>query len=467
MTGHAATWHVWQNSTFDGPGTAWSNAFHDVQSAVDAATPGDEVLVRPGIYATGGRTAPGMVLTNRVVIDKAIVVSSTDGPHDTIIEGCGGEGGDDAIRGVYMANGAILDGFTIRLGRTLLTSEDADEQGGGVYMADSACLVRNSIIRDNGAMYGGGVRGGNVHHTLIQENSYLTPPGMRSLGGGGAYQSTLYFCTIVGNYASDLGGGGGLLDCDATRCLIEGNGAAGGGGAAASRLYACVVRRNLASTGGGISGGEAYSTLIYSNDAYNAAGAENTLLVNCTVVENRASDKIGGVHSCTVVNSIVWSNRSNIAWHNPDYMAGSFSYSCTPVLPSGPGNIDQAPAFLDWANQDYRLTADSPCLDAGTTAHVEACPIDVEGNPRWFGTAPDMGASEACVLFGAIASSPPLLTITATVIPGRTYALEASIPGPALDWQPTEVEIEAETTPVTFEVETKDSIRQYRLVALP
>lgn len=41
----AATIHVWSGSPADGPGTTWGNAFHAVQSGVDAAGPGDTVLV--------------------------------------------------------------------------------------------------------------------------------------------------------------------------------------------------------------------------------------------------------------------------------------------------------------------------------------------------------------------------------------------------------------------------------------
>jgi hypothetical protein len=74
------TFYVATNSPVNGPGTDWSTAFRDIQSAVDVAQPGDVVLVTNGVYDTGGRAAAGMVLTNRVAVTNAIVVQSVNGP---------------------------------------------------------------------------------------------------------------------------------------------------------------------------------------------------------------------------------------------------------------------------------------------------------------------------------------------------------------------------------------------------
>ena len=85
----AATIYVWTNSPADGPGTAWSNAYHTIQAAVDAAASGDTVLVTNGVYATGGRVANGLTLTNRVSITNAVTVRSVNGPAVTTIMGGG------------------------------------------------------------------------------------------------------------------------------------------------------------------------------------------------------------------------------------------------------------------------------------------------------------------------------------------------------------------------------------------
>lgn len=82
---NAATLYVWADSPADGPGTAWTNAFHTIQGAVNAAADDDTVLVTKGLYNTGGVVTPGYVLTNRVCITNAITVRSVNGPTGTFI----------------------------------------------------------------------------------------------------------------------------------------------------------------------------------------------------------------------------------------------------------------------------------------------------------------------------------------------------------------------------------------------
>ncbi|MCK5528884.1 MAG: hypothetical protein KAI74_04315, partial [Kiritimatiellae bacterium] len=68
----ADTWYVATNSASDGPGTAWTNAFHTIQGGVDAASLAffDTVLVADGIYDTGGAVTPDGTLFNRVMVNK-------------------------------------------------------------------------------------------------------------------------------------------------------------------------------------------------------------------------------------------------------------------------------------------------------------------------------------------------------------------------------------------------------------
>jgi hypothetical protein len=98
---------------------------------------------------------------------------------------------------------------------------------------------------------------------------------------------------------------------------------------------------------------------------------------------------------------------------------------------TGTGNIDADPAFVDpdgadndpntWEDNDYRLGAGSPCIDAGdNTASRAGVTTDLDGNPRFVddpntdpdtgnGTPPivDMGAYEYQPSRGSPLGTPP------------------------------------------------------------
>ncbi len=117
------------------PFTSWSTAATNIQDAVDAATPGDEIVVTNGVYCKGGRAAAGYTLVNRVLVDKALTVRSVNGPEATVIEGQALDltNGLGAIRCVFLAGGAILNGFTLTHGATgPWGSVLSDQNGAGV-----------------------------------------------------------------------------------------------------------------------------------------------------------------------------------------------------------------------------------------------------------------------------------------------------------------------------------------------
>jgi hypothetical protein len=120
-------------------------------------------------------------------------------------------------------------------------------------------------------------------------------------------------------------------------------------------------------------------------------GLETDLLVNNTIVDNEGC----GVHcphgyGVTLANSIL---RGNIpAQIDSSGNPKAFHCNVEGGWP-GSGNIDQDPAFVDAANDDYHLTWPSPCREAGDNNYI-FIQLDWEGDPRIAGGVADMGADE-------------------------------------------------------------------------
>jgi hypothetical protein len=143
------------------PYDSWATAAQTLQDAVDAADPGDEIVVTKGTYATGGRAVYG-TLTNRVAVDKPLTLRSVNGPQFTVIEGYqvpGTFNGDGAIRYVYLANGASLSGFTLTNVATRAEGYGSWEMcGGGVWSESLNVVLSSCVVTGNSAeSEGGGV----------------------------------------------------------------------------------------------------------------------------------------------------------------------------------------------------------------------------------------------------------------------------------------------------------------------
>jgi hypothetical protein len=149
------------NSTPAAPYTNWVTAATNIQDALDLAVAGDQILVTNGVYQTGARAVYGM--SNQVAVTKPVVVQSVNGAATTSIVGYqvpGTTNGPDAVRCVYLTNGAVLAGFTLANGATQSAGEyvgDYDEQmsGGGVWCESQSGVVSNCTLCSNSASYAG------------------------------------------------------------------------------------------------------------------------------------------------------------------------------------------------------------------------------------------------------------------------------------------------------------------------
>jgi hypothetical protein len=418
----AATLYVdISNPTPVAPYTNWLTSATNIQDAVDAANLNDLILVTNGIYQTGGRVV-SEVLTNRVALTKPVMVQSVNGPVVTAIVG-NPVFSDSAVRCVYMTNGATLIGFTLTNGGTRDTYPLTFESyGGGAWCESTSCLLSNCVLVGSVAVgMAGGAYGGTLSTCIISGNHCLGSGGgvntcilnnctltnnVAGGDGGAAAASTLYGCVLSRNSSSY--GGGGARWSYLSNCVLSANSGSVGGGACQSTLDNCLLTGNVASRGGGANLSTLNNSLITGNTAYNGSlstgaasyggGLDEGTANNCTFVGNsvqhapRSWVYAGGGASYSVLNNCVLYFNSGSGTPN---WAGSptLTHCCTIPLPSGPGNITNAPLFVDQAGGNYHLQTNSPCINAGNNAAVASL-TDLDGNPRIRGGTVDMGAYE-------------------------------------------------------------------------
>ncbi len=399
------------NSSPSPPYASWATAATRIQDAVDAASPGDEVVVTNGTYASGGVAVYGTA-TNRVAVTKPLNVHTANGPASATIAGDIPGG----IRCVYLTNGASISGFILTGGGTIssiVISNDYNyqENGGGLWCAGSDSRASNCVIVGCWAYNtGGGVFGGTLYNCSLANNS--------ASQGGGASGSVLYNCGLNGNTASI--GGGGVYQGTLSNCVVTTNSASEGGGIAFSTATDCTFWGNTANTGGGIDGGNAGSCIFIGNRAnYFGGGGAACTLQNCTLYGNFAQQGGGGASGidfggytavCTIFNSIL---VSNICVGTPNFNSTNCTLNscCTAPLPSsGSNNITANPLFVDQFNLNFRLQSNSPCIDAGNGLFVPSGP-DLDGNPRVVGASIDIGAYEFQGLPAPVA---PYITVQPT-----------------------------------------------------
>jgi hypothetical protein len=380
------TWHVaTSGSDLTGDGSE-VNPFATIQHGIGVSSNGDTVLVHPGIYTE-----------NINFNGKNIVVGSlftTTGDKDyisqTVIDG------NQSASVVVFENGegptAVLSGLTITNGAAHGSSWPY-QSGGGIRIVDAAPYLNNLRITNNSAIS----EGGGVY--LGQNQS-------------GQDVARLSNCDISNNSA-DFNGGGIRFSSDNKKIAvvenstITGNTAPTGGGVHiyhAGTLENCLIANNTASNNAGA---------VYVDWGSNYKGEPGAFITNCAIVNNSAPTHGGFdyvINGGIVKNSIIYHN-SNGNWHG-----GSYTNCCTSPVPSGYGNIDDDPLFVDVANDDFHLSDNSPAIGAGTPDGAPA--TDIEGNPRPnpAGSNPDMGAYENPLgvptgSFSVIQVTPPNATL--------------------------------------------------------
>lgn len=337
--------------------------FSSIQAAINAASNGDEIVVRAGRYKE-----------TLSFLGKGLTVRSESGPAVTVIylEG--------ETRVVQLDGNSTLRGFTITGGRARV--------GGGIRVTGGAQpVIEGNVIKGNIAArdgssfpsFGGGIAVEALSRPVITRNVITGNEAQGDVQGlltyGGAIDvaddcsAVITGNVIEGNRATDSGGGislgivGTTTPVDITNNTFVGNEA--GSGAANSFSY-----------GGG--------TLI-------DAGAQLAFRNNL-VVQNIARFEGGGVHFFGTGLQGITYLKNDFDGNTPNACGGLPSSKCDG------GQLFLSPFFEDPAAKIYRLRSDSPLLEQGTATGIPA--VDADGRPRNVdgdlnGAAlPDVGAFE-------------------------------------------------------------------------
>ncbi|NCC52773.1 MAG: PKD domain-containing protein, partial [Spartobacteria bacterium] len=284
------------------PFASWADAATNIQAAIDVSAPGNLVLVTNGLYRTGKRVVHGM--PTRVAVTRPITVRSVNGPDVTAIEG-GNRWDSDPVRCAYLFYHARLDGFTLTNGCTWAHGDALRQQsGGGAFCETDAVLEDCALVANHAYVQGGGVYGGALRDCRLRGNGCAratgTPSGnagaFSSTGrGGGACRSDLLGCEIRGNGAALEGGG--LFECVAVDCILDGNRAISSDGRSVGGAYAYTRGK----------GGAAYAST----------------LTRCELTANEAGEYGGATYNCTLTSCQLTGNRVDGGYHG---MSGSYDY---------------------------------------------------------------------------------------------------------------------------------------------
>ena len=427
------------------PFTNWTEAATNIQSAIGACAPGDTVVVTNGVF----------VLSATVRVTNQVTLTSLGGRETALLNGSGLPAGQDAVflqfgtldgltisnaprHGVKSEYGAVYNCRITHSGQSGIDSYTTPR-----VVTNSTLVVTNTIVRKSGTngIYTCAVdtrilgctiteSGGSGVH--LRQNDTVAPIQVPRVSNFLIRASTVSsnlnsgIMLVFWSYSAALPTVPVLVD----NCLIERNSGVRGGGvcdgtgdsvnhASGVQITGCTIRSNTVTANGGglyflpnrspaishslvegnvaagdggglcMVSGTAHNCLLRGNRAGNIGGGVRLgNLYNCTLVDNEAGGRGGGASEVVAGNCIFYYNRANL---NSNVYASSVSYSCSAPLESGAGNTATAPGLAGVRN--WRLVSDSPCIDSGSLA-VSAGDYDLDGEPRIWGSAVDMGCDE-------------------------------------------------------------------------
>lgn len=425
-TARATVYYVRTNGNDALPGTSWVDAKLTVAGTIGVASGGDEIWVARGTYAGHVTLKPDLALyggfvgaeanrdernwsTNLSVIwgttNKVVVNITNSGPATrldgfTVGGGNGIHGGGIAMvgSGPVIANNTIrnniTDGagsglsiwgfhilsstnvhFPIITNNVITENQSINDEGDGAGIAvvnSSPTIAWNVIARNTATRNGGGIACWRhslpiIANNVIEANSASYDELTVSLGGGGIFAS-----------ATDLDGrpiSGAVSAPVIINNIIAANGGNFGGGITVvdSLLGAATIANNtiVANNGAGIYWANTWPTNDNNIIAFNTRGFERGL----------AGTSDAEIHFNDVFGNTVLGSPAN--------------YRGTADRTGVLGNVSADPKFANLAIGDFHLQADSPCVNAGSTALSPTHWPDIDRQVRVQGGSVDIGADES------------------------------------------------------------------------
>ncbi len=319
---------------------AGSGDFLTIQEGIDAADPGDTVLVLPGVYI-------GQQNRNLHFDGKAVTLRSTGGRDATIID-CLFAG-----RGFNLQSGetttTIIEGFTLTHGLALGDTWP-DNCGGGMLLVGTSPTISDMVLAYNQApTSGGGIACIEYSEPEISDVVFLGNDTVTNGGGGVlAYSNSrpvMTDCLFKENTSDYYGGAvwaGSASPAWMERCTFIGNSTTNHGGAVVFSqespgvMWDCSLYGNS----GAITGG------VYFNNS--AALARNTIVAGST----------SGAGVTCVNSSPTFQNCCSFGNAGGDYLCGDYV---------GNNNIFEDPRYCDAPGGDLTLEDCSPCIGGGIT----------------------------------------------------------------------------------------------------
>ncbi len=383
-------------------GLSWASAYNEVQTAINAASYGDQVWVGKGKYFPTDYNPKGtgtaiLARTKTFVIKNGIDVYGGFAGNETQIN-------QRVNYWIGQANETILSGD--------LNNDDDYSQ----WETYNHSLIKNTENSYNVIYYY------NVYSTTIVDGF--------TISGGNAD-------TKVSGKPYHDGGGAHLTSSHAylKNCRIIYNQAVNAAGAitfSGGELWDCVISRNRtvsqstdAGDAGGVklhNGGKLINSIVTDNYSVESSArgggvccswrSPGHAIINCVIANNKTAGTGGGIGNygtyssyTKAYNTIIWGNTRNGISNQIGGTATSLSYCGVEGGYSGTGNYNLStdndavtgPNFYNSDAGDWRLRITSPLLNIGSNTYTSS-PVsvstDILGNPRIIESIVDLGPYE-------------------------------------------------------------------------